>query len=254
MRLWSSYSSIDLEEVAGSSLVLQPIGSIEQHGPHLPLVTDSLIAQEVALQAIRETPTASILLPIISYGLSSEHLHASGTISLSPTTLLAVLDDLGASLARAGVEKLVFLNGHGGNSALLRVASRELRVRYGLMTFLVHPHLPVDQVSVVSNDREGGFAIHGGVAETSMMLYLKPDLVHIDRLERSIPDWLSRYSKIGFGGPVTFGWTAADLSSNGVIGDPTSASPEAGKRSFEAGVSGVVAALEEIQAFQFPQY
>ncbi|MHB8191576.1 MAG: creatininase family protein [Ferrimicrobium sp.] len=253
MTLWSDYASPDLADVAGLGLVVQPIGAIEQHGPHLPLATDALVAQEVASHALGMTTAFSALvLPTLSYGLSSEHLHAPGTISLSPATVLAVLDDLGASLNRAGVTKLVLLNGHGGNSALLRVACRELRVRHGLMTFLVHPHMPVDQGGASRNDPEGGFAIHGGAAETSVMLHLRPDLVHVNRLERSIPDWLSQYSRIGFGGPVTFGWTAADLSATGVIGDPTLATREDGKRMFEAAVEGVVASLEEIQRFQFP--
>jgi len=241
--------------LAGPGLVaVQPIGSVEHHGPHLPLITDALVAEavsEAVVGAAADLPL--VLLPTLSYALSSEHLWAPGTVSLGPETLLRVLDDVGASLARAGVPRLVFVNGHGGNSALLRVACREIRVRHGLLTFLVHPSLPLDQGGVAISDDEGGFAIHGSAGETSMVMHLRPDLVHLERSTRSVPDWLAEYHHVGFGGDATFGWTSEDVMASGVIGDPTLASAERGKVLFEGAVQRLVAVMAEIAVFDFPK-
>jgi creatinine amidohydrolase len=239
---------------AGPGLVaVQPIGAVEHHGPHLPLITDALVAEAVAEAVADSRPDLGLaLLPVLSYALSSEHLWAPGTISLSATTLLAVLDDLGASLARAGVPRLVFLNGHGGNSALLRVACREIRVRHGLLTFLAHPHVPLDQGGRSTDDREGGFAVHGGAGETSMVLHLRPDLVDMALAERSLPHWLAGFDHVGFGREVSFGWSSNDVMPSGVIGDPTLASAEAGKEMFERCVGHLGQVFEEISRFSYP--
>jgi len=241
--------------LAGPGLVaLQPIGSVEHHGPHLPLITDSLVAEAVSQAVVgAASDLPLVLLPTLSYALSSEHLWAPGTVSLGPETLLRVLDDVGASLARAGVPRLVFVNGHGGNSALLRIACREIRVRHGLLTFLVHPSLPVDQGGVAVADDERGFAIHGSAGETSMVMHLRPDLVRLDKATRSVPDWLAEYRHVGFGGDATFGWTSEDVMASGVIGDPTLASPERGKVLFDGAVERLTAVMAEIARFEFPK-
>ncbi len=132
-------------EVAGalseSSVIVLPVGAIEQHGPHLPLNTDLVIAEAIAERVVDGHGDAHDLwlAPALAYSKSNEHLWAPGTMSLGATTLLAVLDDLGASIARLPTKRLAFLNGHGGNTQLLAVANRELRVAHGLMTFLLHP-------------------------------------------------------------------------------------------------------------------
>jgi creatinine amidohydrolase len=239
---------------AGPGMVaVQPIGAIEHHGPHLPVLTDALIAEAVAeavVDARRDLPLT--ILPTLSYALSSEHLWAPGTVTLSAATLLAVLDDVGASLARAGVPRLVFLNGHGGNSALLRVACREIRIRHGLLTFVVHPHLPVDQGGRSATDLEEGFAVHGSAAETSMVLHLRSDLVDMSLAAASLPRWLADYRYIGFGGEVSFGWSSNDVMASGVIGDPTLASASQGKEIFERCVERLGEAMEEISRFSYP--
>lgn len=254
-RRFSEQSGPDSGAAGPGVVAIQPIGAIEHHGPHLPLATDAIIAEAVGAAVVEARPDLPLsLLPTISYGVSSEHTWAPGTISLSPVNLLGLLDDLGASLARARVPRLVFLNGHGGNSALLRVACREIRVRHGLLTFLMHPHLPVDQGSSHGGaDPEEGFAIHGGAGETSMVLHLRPDLVDMNRAAPHLPRWLAEYRYIGFGGEVSFGWTSADVDASGVIGDPTLASAEQGKAAFEACVERMGDALGEVARFAFPQ-
>ena len=249
---WIELTSTEISNRAKDIVAVQPIGAIEQHGPHLPVGTDSIIAESVANEALARFGEKAILLPTISVALSSEHIWAPGTISIGPRTFLSLLDDMGKSLQRAGINRLVFLNGHGGNSALLRVACRELRIQYGLLTFLAHPQLPADQGAVRVDDAEMGFAVHAGRGETSMMLYLKPDLVLLDRASRHVPEWLEGYDHIGFGKEVTFGWTSRDFGGAGVIGDPTLATPDQGKIAFESAVNRFVEVLAEARRFTFP--
>ena len=124
--------------------VLVPIGAIEQHGPHLPLSVDWIIADAVA-QAVVDRAGDELpiwLLPTMPFSKSNEHAWSKGTIWLSQQTMMHVLDDIGRCVAESGAKRIAFLNGHGGNSTLLNVVCRELRLSYGLLTFLVHPFVP----------------------------------------------------------------------------------------------------------------
>lgn len=239
-------------KITSNAIFVQPLGAIEQHGPHLPLNTDEVIATAVAEAAVAAAPTELNvwLLPTMAYTKSNEHAWAPGTVWLSPTTLLSVLDDLGRSIARTNARKLVFLNGHGGNSALLNVANRELRLHHGLQTFTTHPSIPPDQGGS-SAASELGMGVHGGTDETAVMLHLRPDLVDMSKAVRRIPEKLSNNQHVRFGGTVSFGWLSNDFFPEGHIGDPTPATAQAGKMMFEAAVVNLVAALGEISAFDF---
>lgn len=243
----------DIARLLGpESVIVQPLGAIEQHGPHLPFNTDLLIAQRVAEAAI-ERVGADLdvwLLPPLAYTKSNEHAWSAGTIWLSASTLLAVLDDIGRCIARTPAHKLVFFNGHGGNSALLGVANRELRLAHGLMTFLAHPGLPADQGGG-SPPSELGMGIHGGTDETSIMLHLAPELVDMSVASRRVPEHLAENRYVRFGGPVGFGWLSNDFGPDGHIGDPTEATAERGCELFEGAVTGFCEALAEIRAFRF---
>jgi creatinine amidohydrolase len=238
------------ERLTAESVLLQPIGAIEQHGPHLPLNTDHVIASELAeLVATGLDGEVDLwLLPPIAYSKSNEHAWSPGTVWLSATTLLAVLDDVGRCLATTAARRLVFLNGHGGNSALLDVACRELRLAHGLATFLCHPFLPPDHGGP-STEHELGMGIHAGRDETSMMLHLRPDLVKMDRAERRVPEWLAANEHVRFGGSVSFGWLSDDFDPSGVIGDPTGATAEIGAAHVEAAVAALLEQLREVASF-----
>jgi creatinine amidohydrolase len=238
--------------LTGSSVIVQPLGAVEQHGPHLPLHTDLLIAERVATEAVtRVGDELDVwLLPALAYTKSDEHAWAVGTIWLSASTLLAVLDDVGRCVARTPASRLVFFNGHGGNSALLSMANRELRRRHGLMTFLAHPNVPPDQGGS-SAAGEAGMGVHAGADETSLVLHLAPELVELSAAVRRVPDHLTGNRHVRFGGPVGFGWLSDDFADDGVIGDPTGASSTRGAGLFEAAVAGFVDALREIAVFDY---
>lgn len=244
----------DIERVLSPrSILVQPLGAVEQHGPHLPFNTDLLIAERVATAAV-ERVGASLdvwLLPPLAYTKSNEHAWSAGTIWLSATTLLAVLDDIGRCVAMTPARKLVFMNGHGGNSALVGVANRELRLRHGLMTFLAHPGVPPDQGGQ-SPAAELGMGIHGGTEETSLMLHLAPELVDMSAATRNVPESLAANKYVRFGGSVGFGWLSNDFGPAGHIGDPTTATAEQGSALFDAAVAAFGEALAEIAAFSLP--
>ncbi|MDQ1680893.1 MAG: creatinine amidohydrolase [Frankiaceae bacterium] len=237
--------------LTADSIAVLPVGSIEHHGPHLPVSTDLTVADAFATAVVEETSgdVDAWLLPALAYTKSDEHAWASGTLWLSWDTLMRTLVDIGRSLAVSPVRRLVFMNGHGGNSALLQVACRELRRQFGFATFCMHPGRPVDQGGKGAPDDEYGLGVHGGKAETSTMLHLRPDLVRMDLGVRAVPEHLTAYEHVGFGKSVSFGWLSDDFGTGGVIGDPTGATAEEGKLAFEAAVANGAAALREIARF-----
>ena len=241
-----------MERLSPSSILVQPLGAIEQHGPHLPLSTDSVVASAVAEAAVATVGEELDvwLLPTLEYTKSNEHAWSPGTVWLSATTLLSVLDDLGRCIATTPARRLVFLNGHGGNSALVNVANRELRLAHGLMTFLAHPGVPPDQGGASPAD-ELGMGVHGGTDETSIMLHLAPQLVDMSKAERRVPERLADNRYVRFGGRVSFGWLSNDFFPDGYIGDPTAATAEAGRVLFEGAVRAFCDALREISTFDF---
>jgi creatinine amidohydrolase len=234
------------------SVVVLPLGAIEQHGPHLPFNTDWLIAERVSEAAVaRVGDELDVwLLPSLAYTKSNEHAWSAGTIWLAHDTLMKVLDDIGRCIATTPARKLVFFNGHGGNSALVGVANREIRLAHGLQTFLAHPGVPPDQGGVSAPD-ELGMGIHGGTDETSMMLHLAPELVDRSLATRNVPEQLASNRYVRFGGKVGFGWLSNDFGPDGHIGDPTTATAERGAVLFDAAVTAFAEALAEIAAFEF---
>ena len=243
------------EMIGPSSILMLPIGSVEQHGPHLPLTTDHLIASEAAGQvAIRCGRQLDLwLLPTLAVSKANEHAWAPGTLWLQATTLLSVVNDIASSAATTGAKRLVFLNSHGGNTALLVVACREVRLSQGMQTFLLHPFLPPDHGgrSTTAPTGELGMGIHGGHDETSMMLYLRPDLVDMSLATRRVPDRLAGNRYVRFGGSVPFGWTSDDFGPDGHIGDPVGATAELGRELFEGAVDMLCEQLAEVARFDF---
>ena len=252
-RLLGDLSTLQLSaELSKDSIVVLPLGAIEQHGPHLPLNTDFVVADAVSRAAVEKfgAETNAWLLPTLPFTKSNEHAWAAGTMWLSATTMMSVIDDIGRCVASTPAKKLMFINGHGGNSALMAMMNRELRLKYGLQTFLTHPHMPADQGGS-SAESELGMGVHGGVDETSVMLHLRPDLVDMSLAVRRVPEGLAKNEQVKFGGRVAFGWLSNDFFPEGHIGDPTGASAELGARMFAGAVESLGGAMKEISRFDF---
>ena len=237
--------------LSADSVVVLPTGAVEHHGPHLPLMTDLLLADSIANAAVDAAAAAGQdvwILPTLAYTKSDEHHWAPGTMWLSWDTLMRTVVDLGNSIAATPARKLVFFNGHGGNLALLQVACRELRRLYGLETFLMGATVPAGAHGDDAPD-ELGLGIHGGHAETSLVMHVRPELVDLSLAVRSVPEHLADYEHIGFKKRVTFGWLSNDFGTNGTVGDPTRASAAYGEQLFDAAVAEAVAAFAEVARF-----
>ncbi len=249
-RQWTELRAPEFGALSPETIAILPVGSAEQHGPHLPLNTDFVVADSLARDVVAGygDELGLMLLPSLAVSKSNEHAWSPGTLWLSAPTLLTVLDEIARCVATTPVRKLVFLNGHGGNSALLQVASRDVRLAHGLQTFVMHPSVPPDQGGT-SPAAELGMGIHAGVEETSVMLHLRPDLVRLDLGQRGVPEHLASYERVGFGKPVSFGWLSDDFGTDGTLGDPTGATAEHGKRRYAAMVVTAAQSLAEIAVF-----
>ena len=234
------------------SILVLPTGAIEHHGPHLPLSTDWLIADSLARGVVGASAAAGLdtwLLPALAYTKSDEHHWAPGTMWLNATTLLSTVVDIGRSISNTPAKTVVFYNGHGGNIALLQVALRELRRQFGLRTFLMGAGIAAGDG--INGPDERGFGIHGGHAETSIVMHLRPDLVDLSLAERWIPDHMADLEYIKFnGGPVHFGWLSNDFGPAGVVGDATGATAAYGAEIYATAIETGVASLKEIASFR----
>ena len=233
-RYWHELTSPQFEALDKERTVaVLPVGAIEQHGPHLPVYVDACLNQGLVSRALDFlTPDQSVLvLPMMPVGKSNEHLAFPGTLTLSAETLTRLWMEIGESVMRAGIRKLVIFNSHGGQPQIMNIVQRELRVRYGMMVVgLSWPAMGLPEGMFDANERKNG--IHAGDVETSMMLHLRPDLVHMDKAQnfRTVMEELDgRFEKLTVLGGVSIGWQVQDLNPNGAAGDATKATAEKGK-------------------------
>lgn len=239
------------------TVLILPLGAIEQHGPHLPLKVDGAIASAVLNQALaRLDPSVpAYALPLLPYGKSNEHLGFPGTISLSATTLLATVMEIGESVYQAGFRRLILMNGHGGQPQVLDIAATDLRVKFpDFLTFSWFVWRGAPQYKRWFTEREGQEGLHAGAVETSVMLALQPGEVRSDRTVMDYPELhrnTAGAATIGIKGPTAAAWRTEDLSATGVIGDATDASVEKGHQLIEELVEGWVDLITAAHTFEF---
>ena len=234
-----------------STLLILPTAAIEQHGPHLPLATDTLINNLLLGHALKKLPRdlPVYALPPVCYGKSNEHIGFPGTLALSASTFMAVLRDVGASVSSAGFKKLVLYNTHGGNASLIDVMARDLRAEFGLRTFALHGSAGIHFEGLTAQERTYGF--HAGEVETAFLLAAVPELV--DRSAYTV-NYIADVKKPELlrpeNAPAVFAWLTRDIAPSGVLGDPRPATPENGARWIEQAATHLAAALEVM--FRFP--
>jgi creatinine amidohydrolase len=236
------------------STVVWPFGAIEQHGPHLPLGTDALFAERVCEAVLeRLDPDLPIWrLPLQSLGFSPEHRGFPGTLSLSAELMLSLVGAVGRDLAGAGFRRLVLLNAHGGQIGLLEVAARQLRDHQpGLAVLPCFLWRGPEGLDALIAEPERSQGLHAGLAETSLMLHLAPELTGPERGAdglgaQGIPEGWS------LEGEAPTAWLTRELSRSGVIGDPGEASPELGALLFERLVEGWRRRLDALLRSDWP--
>lgn len=236
-----------------NSIVLLPIASIEQHGPHLPVYTDSIIATEVVKGICErlEPDFPLYFLPLLPYGRSVEHLGFSGTISLNTSTLMQVLNDIASSVSAMGFRRFVLVNTHGGNSELIDVAMRDIRTRHDLYLFGLHVFLRIAIPEQGLDISESIYGIHAGDVETSILLHCHPKLVQMEHAPNSLPAHLLKGDTPPFADPLNFAWLTRDITANGVLGNAQTADPERGERYLDNAVDECIQLLRKISKFKF---
>jgi creatinine amidohydrolase len=239
--------------VSDQTVVLVPTGSTEQHGPHLPLDTDTFLCTEVANCAARSSLHGGPVLvtPPMSVGCSAHHMAFSGTLTLSSNTFTSAVQELCTSLVRHGFGRQIVVNGHGGNSSLLAAAVQDIGFQHPVHVVTCDYWdfaLPV--VQGLRESPPGGMG-HACEFETSLMLHLRPDGVRKDLIKREIPQ--ARHSSESLdlfaSAPVRGHWKTHDLSTSGVMGAPDLATEEKGRQFFDACVTGLAGLVEEVRSF-----
>jgi creatinine amidohydrolase len=234
-------------------IAVLPLAATEQHGPHLPLGTDVMIA-EAYLARVRELlpDTAPVtFLPVQPVGISTEHIDYPGTLTLPTETALRNWMALGESVIRAGLRKLVMVTSHGGNSAAMSLVAQDLRAKHGTLV-VTTGWQRFGAPDGLFSGLELSHGIHGGAVETSIMLARYPQAVRRDKIADFRPSsvamqkdhrWLSPHR------PAPFAWQAQDLHLSGAVGDATQASADKGQRLLDHGAAAFCELLADIEKF-----
>lgn len=234
---WQDLTTQDFASLdAARTVAVLPLGATEQHGPHLPLSVDTDLVEGVVRAALGHLALTDpvLVLPAQQVSLSTEHMAFAGTLTLSPQTALAVLCELGACVARAGVKKLLLFNAHGGNVSLMDMVARELRAQHGLLVYSSSWYnLPLADAAMAPFDaNEQRFGIHAGDMETSMMLALSPQRVRMNLAQNfasTSQERAARYPVLGNGQAAKLGWHMQDYNPQGAAGNAAAATADKGQ-------------------------
>lgn len=253
-RQWSemTWQDFSAAETARWIAVL-PLAATEQHGPHLPLGVDRFIAEAYVARAMALIPDdlPVTFLPVQAIGQSDEHLHYPGTLTLSAETVIRAWREIGESVRRAGLRKLLLITSHGGNVAAMDIVARELRIKHQMLVLTCGWHrFGYPEGSFTKDEVRHG--IHAGAVETSMIQAARPEIVHADQIDNFVPAGVTmaqEFRWLGVFRPVGFGWMTQDLHASGAVGDATCAEADKGEAALDHGARGFLELLREIDRF-----
>lgn len=234
-------------------IAVLPLGAHEQHGPHLPFETDTIIATGVVDRLIATLPhhLPVTFLPVESIGYSIEHIDVQGTKTLTYDEAVRRWLGIAEHLNTLGIRKFVMLNAHGGNSPLMTIVATEARVRFNMLT-VATSWTRFGQPAGLIDMSDKAIDIHGGDIETSVMLALRPDLVNMDKAD-NFPSrqsyFMENFKHLRAYGPHAFGWKMSDLNADGVAGNAKAATTAKGEALLTHAVEGLLELLHDIHAF-----
>ena len=246
-RLWSDLRAPEFADLhPATTIAVLPTAAIEQHGPHLPVGTDTLIAEGMLdrLRAACPADLDLLILPVQAVGKSNEHLWAKGTLTLTAETALSAWLEIGLSVARAGLRKIVLINSHGGNLDLVSILSRELRVRAGMLAVKCQ-WTSFGVPDGMYPPEELAFGIHGGDMETSLMLAFRPDTVDMGQARQFRSS--AETGLIPPIGPVSYGWLSRDLNPAGTVGNAAAGTAAKGEATAAHQVAGLIDLLRRVR-------
>ncbi len=251
-RFWYEMPTTHFAGDTSEWIAILPIAAVEQHGPHLPVGVDAIIAEEMVARCAKALPESSpaVFLPVQAIGKSNEHVNFPGTLTIGWQNAIESWIEIGQSICRAGVRKFVIVNSHGGNSALMAVVARELREKHHMLAITTSWSSVGDWQTLYDYDPPIT-DIHGGLSETSVMLALRPDLVDMTKAA-DFPSRQADFKAINkhlglHSSNANVAWLSEDLNTEGVVGDASAASAELGARDVESMLQGFCALMEEIQ-------
>lgn len=252
-RHWQDLPWPAFRDLPANTVAVLPVASIEQHGPHLPVSVDTTINGGVVARTLKAIPAdlPVLVLPTQCVALSVEHLRYPGTLTTSAETLIALVTDIGASVARAGVRRLVIVNSHGGNVAALDIAARRIRIQSGMLCVNAM-WARMGKPEALREPVESTYGIHAGRDETSVMLALTPQLVRMEAAR----DFTSRWQGAANSAPALhpssgapLAWQAQDLHPAGAVGDASAATAEIGEALLDHAAERMAALWQQVAAF-----
>lgn len=246
---WTDFQSHDM----ASAIAVLPLAATEQHGPHLPLGTDSFIMEGYIARVVARLPDGFpvLFLPVQNCGVSVEHTGFPGTLSLSAATAIRAWTELCECVHRSGCRKLVLLNAHGGNSAILDVIAHDLRARLGMLV-VIASWRRFGAPDGLFSAHEEAHGIHAGEIETSLMLAFNPGLVREEEATDFQPlsvELESEFNWLRPGRPTGFGWMSQDLSEPGAMGNAAAADALKGEACADYGATAFIELLQDIEGF-----
>lgn len=255
---WTDFSAPEFDKLDPmNTIAILPIAAVEQHGPHLPVGTDTIINTSMMELLAASSPTDLDLriLPVQAIGKSNEHIWSKGTITHTATNLIDAWTQIGLEVARSGIKKIIFVNSHGGNEEIMGIVTRELRVRAGMLA--VRSGWRFNPPEGLLTDLERRHGIHGGDAETSLILHFAPHLVDMAKADNFVSIAARDEQQFKYLRPTgafghNYAWIASDINPSGAVGDASKATADKGRALAHSNVAGMLEVLAEIAAMPLP--